>query len=186
MSGGGLVSVKLSGKGEMKSVKIDDTLQAPPPTASWSSSASAAASRRPCVQHRPSGAARGQRTRSSVYTRSSSDGSKPRPCCRRPIRLRCYSGRSSPQDRSTCAKLTVGRRLPQTPSTNRLTSLPDSVLSKCRRSRHAEFQHIKRRHPALRTFPITACPPSFTCTCSTLTNCEPPFLKRRRTSTWAV
>ena len=31
-------------------------------------------------------------------------------------------------------------------SINRLTSLPDSVLSKCRRSRHAEFQHIKRRH----------------------------------------
>jgi hypothetical protein len=29
---------------------------------------------------------------------------------------------------------------------NRLTSLPDSVLSKCRRSCHAEFQHIKRRH----------------------------------------
>ena len=26
------------------------------------------------------------------------------------------------------------------------TSLPDSILSKCRRSRHAEFQHIKRRH----------------------------------------
>jgi hypothetical protein len=32
------------------------------------------------------------------------------------------------------------------PSINRLTSLPDSVLSKCRRSRHLEFQHIKRRH----------------------------------------
>ena len=40
----------------------------------------------------------------------------------------------------------AGRRSPPTPSTNRLTSLPDSVLSKCRRSRHAEFQHIKRRH----------------------------------------
>ena len=40
----------------------------------------------------------------------------------------------------------VGRRSPQTPSINRLTSLPDSVLSKCRRSRHVEFQHIKRRH----------------------------------------
>jgi hypothetical protein len=41
----------------------------------------------------------------------------------------------------------VGRRSPQTPSINRLTSRPDSVLSKCRRSRHIEFQHIKRRHP---------------------------------------
>jgi hypothetical protein len=56
-----------------------------------------------------------------------------------------------------CAKLMVGRRLPQILSINRLTSLPDSVLSKCRRSRHAEFQHIKRRHPpifATRTWPI--------------------------------
>src|SRR3982074_480052 len=42
----------------------------------------------------------------------------------------------------------VGRRSPQTPSINRLTSLPDSVISKCWRSRHAEFQHIKRRHQA--------------------------------------
>ena len=83
----------------------------------------------PTSAHRPSGAARGQRTRSSVYTRSSSDGSKRRPCCHRPILLRCCSGRCSPQDRSTCAKLTVGSRLPQTPSINRLTSLPDSVLS---------------------------------------------------------
>jgi len=31
-------------------------------------------------------------------------------------------------------------------SINKLTSLPDSVLSKCRRLRHAEFQHIKRQH----------------------------------------
>ena len=43
----------------------------------------------------------------------------------------------------------VGKRSQQTPSINRLTSLPDSVLSKCRRSRHIEFQHIKRRHRAL-------------------------------------
>jgi hypothetical protein len=41
-------------------------------------------------------------------------------------------------------------------------------------------------HTGLRTFPTIACPPSFTCTCSTLTNCEPPFLKRRRPSTWAT
>jgi hypothetical protein len=43
-------------------------------------------------------------------------------------------------------KVEVGRRSPQTPSIDRLTSLPDSVPSKCRRSPHAEFQHIKRRH----------------------------------------
>jgi DNA-binding protein, YbaB/EbfC family len=34
-SGGGLVSVKLSGKGEMKSVKIDDTLIKPRRRRSW-------------------------------------------------------------------------------------------------------------------------------------------------------
>jgi hypothetical protein len=45
----------------------------------------------------------------------------------------------------------VGRRSPQTPSINRLTSLPDSVLSKRRRSRHAKFQHIRRRHHAKKT-----------------------------------
>ena len=101
--------------------------------------------------HRPNGAAQGPRTRSSVCTRSSSDGSKPKPCYRRPILLRCCSGRCSPQGRSTCGKSTVGRRSPQTPSIDRLTSLPDSVLSKCRRSRRAEFQHIKRRHRVRRT-----------------------------------
>ena len=90
--------------------------------------------------HRPSGAAQGPRTRSSVCTRSSSDGSKPRRCYRRPT-----------QGRSTCGKSTVGRRSPQTPSIDRLTSLPDSVLSKCRRSRHAEFLHINRRHRVRRT-----------------------------------
>jgi Transposase, Mutator family len=54
--------------------------------------------------HRPSGAAQGPQTRPSVCTRSSSDGSKPRPCYRRPILLRCCSGRCSPQGRSTCGK----------------------------------------------------------------------------------
>jgi hypothetical protein len=33
------------------------------------------------------------------------------------------------------------------------------------------------------TFPITAWPPSFTCTCSTLTNCEPSLRRRRSAST---
>jgi hypothetical protein len=32
--------------------------------------------------------------------------------------------------------LTVGGRLPKHPSVSQLTSRPDSVLSKCRRSRH--------------------------------------------------
>src|SRR5262249_20628513 len=83
-----------------------------------------------------SGEAREQRTRSSVCTKSSSGGSRRRPCCRRQKRQRCCSGRCSPLVRSTCARLMVGRRSPQSPSINRLTSPPDQILSKCRRSRH--------------------------------------------------
>src|SRR5262249_39303339 len=82
------------------------------------------------------GEAREQRTRSSVCTKSSSGGSRRRPCCRRQKRQRCCSGRCSPLVRSTCARLMVGRRWPQSPSINRLTSPPDRILSKCRRSRH--------------------------------------------------
>jgi prophage maintenance system killer protein len=33
---------------------------------------------------------------------------------------------------------------------------------------------------------MTACPPSFTWTCSTRTYCWPPFRRRRRTSTWVA
>src|SRR5260370_40482155 len=84
--------------------------------------------------------------RSNVCTRSSSDGSKRRPCCRRLTLRQCCSGRCSPLDRSTCGKLTVGRRLQQSPSISQLTSLPDQVVSKCRRSRHTKFQHKSRRH----------------------------------------
>src|SRR5271165_4614205 len=87
--------------------------------------------------------------RSNVCTKSSSDGSKRRPCCRRLTLRQCCSGRCSPLDRSTCGKLTVGRRLQQSPSISQLTSLPDQVLSKCRRSRHPKFQHKSRRHPSL-------------------------------------
>src|SRR6266536_2022531 len=83
-----------------------------------------------------SGEAREQRTRSSVCTKSSSGGSRRRPCCHRLIPQRCCSGRCSPLVRSTCARLMVGRRLPPSPSISRLTSRPDRVLSKCRRSRH--------------------------------------------------
>src|SRR5262249_28839222 len=46
------------------------------------------------------------------------------------------SGRCSPLVKSTCARLTVGRPSPpHNKAINRLTSPPDSVLSKCRRSR---------------------------------------------------
>src|SRR5262249_51818676 len=101
------------------------------------------ASRKPATACSPShgfrqvsGEAREQRTRSSVCTKSSSGGSRRRPCCRRQKRQRCCSGRCSPLVRSTCARLMVGRRWPQSPSINRLTSPPDRILSKCRRSRH--------------------------------------------------
>ena len=40
----------------------------------------------------------------------------------------------------------VSGRLPRHPSVNLLTSLPDSVLSKCRRSRHIKFQHRSLLH----------------------------------------
>src|SRR6266446_2254639 len=101
------------------------------------------ASRKPATACSPShgcrqvsGEAREQRTRSSVCTKSSSGGSRRRLCCRRQKRQRCCSGRCSPLVRSTCARLMVGRRSPQSPSINRLTSPPDQILSKCRRSRH--------------------------------------------------
>src|SRR6516164_7724652 len=101
------------------------------------------ASRKPATACSPShgcrqvsGEAREQRTRSSVCTKSSSGGSRRRPCCRRQKRQRCCSGRCSPLVRSTCARLMVGRRSPQSPSISRLTSPPDRILSKCRRSRH--------------------------------------------------
>src|SRR5215471_4069155 len=101
------------------------------------------ASRKPATACSPShgcrqlsGEAREQRTRSSVCTKSSSGGSRRRPCCRRQKQQRCCSGRCSPLVRSTCARLMVGRRSPQSPSISRLTSPPDRILSKCRRSRH--------------------------------------------------
>src|SRR5215471_4933980 len=101
------------------------------------------ASRKPATACSPShgcrqlsGEAREQRTRSSVCTKSSSGGSRRRPCCRRQKQQRCCSGRCSPLVRSTCARLMVGRRSPQSPSISRLTSPRDRILSKCRRSRH--------------------------------------------------
>jgi hypothetical protein len=36
--------------------------------------------------------------------------------------------------------------------------------------------------PGVITLPMAACPPSFTCTCSTRTSCCPPVRRRRRTS----
>src|SRR6266498_2720423 len=74
--------------------------------------------------------------RSSVCTKSSSDGSRRRRCCHQLRQPRCCFGRCSLPARSTCERLTVGGRFPKHPSVSQLTSQPDSVLSKCRRSRH--------------------------------------------------
>jgi putative transposase len=67
------------------------------------------------VCRRASGAAHGLRMRSSDCTRSSSEGSRRRPCCRLQTPLPCCSGRYLHPVRSTCARLMVGRRSPQSP-----------------------------------------------------------------------
>ena len=77
-----------------------------------------------------------------------------------------------------------------------IPSLPRVSVSVCSPVGHANFPYrphifvtkmrLYEHLAAGFTFPITAWPPSFTCTCSTLTNCEPPFLSRRRASTWSA
>ena len=59
------------------------------------------------------------RTRSSDCTRSSSAGSRFRPCCPAPTPPPCCSGRCWPQDRSSCARSTDGTPWPR----NRIESL---------------------------------------------------------------
>ena len=113
----------------------------------WRKPAIACSALRAC--RRANGEAREQRTRSNVYTKSSNGESKRRPCCHRQIRRRCCSGRCSPPVRSTCAGSMAGRPWRQSLSIRQLTSLLDRVLSKCRRSRHTEFQHNSRRHHGL-------------------------------------
>ena len=95
-----------------------------------------------------SGAAPALRMRSSDCTRSSSEGSRRRPCCRLQTPLPCCSGRCLPLVRSTCARLMAGRRSPQSPSISLLTSQPETIPSCYRRSRHTEFQPHSGRHPA--------------------------------------
>src|SRR6266487_1247516 len=113
---------------------------APSPTA-WRKPATASSPSRACRQ--ASGEAREQRTRSNVCTKSSSGGSRRRPCCHRPIRRRCCSGRCSRPVRSIYARWMVDRPSPQNPLINRLTSPPDSLTSKCRRSRHTISNTIR-------------------------------------------
>ena len=71
------------------------------------------------------------RTRSSDCTRSSSAGSRLRPCCPAPKPPPCCSGRCSPQDRSPCARSTDGRPSPRNQTIRSLTSPHDRIAS-CR------------------------------------------------------
>jgi hypothetical protein len=97
-------------------------------------------SRRPAVHLHTTAAEpmaqRAPQMRSSDCTRSSSGGSRPRPCCRRPTPPRCCSGHCSPLARSTCARSMAGRRSPQSSSISQLTSPPETIPSCYRRSRH--------------------------------------------------
>ena len=117
---------------------------APSPTA-WRKPANACSPSPAC--RRANGAARGRRMRSSGCTRSSNEGSRRRPCCRRQIPPPCCSGRCLPPVRSTCARSMAGRRSPQSPSISQLTSQPETIPSCYRRSRHTEFQPHPGRHP---------------------------------------
>ncbi len=62
---------------------------------------------------RANGAAHARPMRSSGCTRSSNEGSRRRPRCRRQIPPRCYSGRCLPPARLTCARSMAGRRSQQ-------------------------------------------------------------------------
>jgi hypothetical protein len=118
---------------------------APSPTA-WRKPATVCSPSPAC--RRANGAAREQRTRSSVCTRSSSGGSRRRSCCLPPTPRPCCSGRCSLPVRSTCAKSMAGRRSPQSPSISRLTSPLDPIPSCYRRSR--EPPRVCRRLQLLR------------------------------------
>src|SRR5215472_6805478 len=116
---------------------------APSPTA-WRKRATACSPSPGC--RLASGEACEPPTRSSGCTRSSSEGSKRKPCCHRQTLQPCCSGHYSRQVRSTCAKSTDGRRSPLNQSLNRLTSPLDQIASLPRRLRHSEFQPLFGRH----------------------------------------
>src|SRR5260370_4197284 len=111
----------------------------PSPTA-WSKPVSGSSPSRVCRQ--VSGAAWAPPMPLSDSTRSSSDGSRPRPCCHRPIPPPCCSGHCSLPDRSTCARSMAGKRSPPSQSISRLTSPHDKIPSRCWRSRRGNSYHI--------------------------------------------
>jgi len=81
----------------------------------------------------------------NVCTKSSSGGSRPRPCCPQQKRQPCCSGLCWLQVRSQCAKWTAGEASTKGHPIRRLTSPHDRVTSSCWRSRQNQFQHKLRR-----------------------------------------
>src|SRR5262249_4980481 len=114
------------------------------PTA-WRKPASACSPSLACRQ--ANGRAPAPPTPSSVCTRSSSGGSRRRPCCHRPRLRPCCSGRCSQQARSRCARLTAGTHLASPSPTNPLTSPHEPIISNRRRAPR-QIQHSPRRHPS--------------------------------------
>src|SRR6266436_1149120 len=111
----------------------------PSPTA-WRKPVTGSSPSRVCRQ--VSGAACAPPMPLSDCTRSSSEGSRPRPCCHRPIPPPCCSGHCSLPDRSTCARSMAGKRPPPSQSISRLTSPHDQIPSSCWRSRRGNSYHI--------------------------------------------
>jgi hypothetical protein len=101
------------------------------------------------VCHRTNGAACARRTRSNDSTRSSSAGSRRRPCCRRQTRLPCCFGHYLLPARSTCARSMAGKALPQRPSISRLTSgRPDRDADCAPQAGQAELGRSKDQREA--------------------------------------
>src|SRR3954452_23005025 len=113
------------------------------PTA-WRKPASASS---PSLDCRSANGDRHERpTPSSACTRSSSAGSRRRPCCHRPRRRPCCSGRCWHPARSRCARATAGRPWPSPPRRSRLTSPPDPTTLPAPETTLSQFQPHPRRH----------------------------------------
>jgi len=99
------------------------------------------------VSRKASGNQFAYQMQSNVCTKSSSGGSRPRPCCHQPKPRRCCSGPSWLPFRSRCARWTAGEASTKGHPIRRLTSPHNLPTSPCWRSRQNQFQHRLRRHP---------------------------------------
>src|SRR5215467_10670948 len=107
-----------------RKVKGDWDAWKPSPTA-WRKPAIGSSPSR--VRRRANGVARALQTRSNGFMRSSSAGSRRRPCCHRQTPPPSYSGHCLLPDRSTCEKSMAGRPWPRNPSISNLIS-PHNML----------------------------------------------------------